>query len=132
MNENPPAVQFEHVSKSFADKKVLSDISFQIVDGEAFCLLGRSGTGRSGTGKSVTLRLMIGLIKPDQGTISIHGKDIVNADSGVLNGVRKAIGFLFQDAALFDSLTVGKTSPFLFAGIPRSRGRRSRKSLTAS
>jgi phospholipid/cholesterol/gamma-HCH transport system ATP-binding protein len=101
------AVCFEHVSKAFAEKQVLSELSFQIAAGEAFCLLGRSGTG-----KSVTLRLMINLIKPDQGKIWINGADIVQADAATLNGVRKTIGFLFQDAALFDSLTIAENVAF--------------------
>ena len=106
-NETQPAVQFEHVSKSFGQKKVLTDVSFKVAHGEAFCLLGRSGIG-----KSVTLRLMIALIKPDRGTISINGINIIDADSATLNDVRKSVGFLFQDAALFDSLSVGENVAF--------------------
>lgn len=102
-----PAVAFEHVSKAFGDKKVLADISFQIGNGEAFCLLGRSGIG-----KSVTLRLMIRLITPDQGAIRIHGTNIVAADAPTLNAIRTKMGFLFQDAALFDSLTIGENIAF--------------------
>lgn len=105
--ENQPAVRFDHVSKTFGSKKVLSDVSFQIQTGEAFCLLGRSGIG-----KSVTLRLMIGLLKPEQGEISIHGTNIVTADNGTLNGLRRTMGFLFQDAALFDSLSLGENVAF--------------------
>lgn len=108
MDENEaPAIQFDHVSKSFGEKKVLADVSFRISHGEAFCLLGRSGTG-----KSVTLKLMIGLLKPDGGRIAINGTDIVATDAPTLNGVRKKVGFLFQDAALFDSLTVAENVAF--------------------
>jgi len=106
-HETQPAVQFDHVSKSFGQKKVLNDVSFKIAHGEAFCLLGRSGIG-----KSVTLRLMIALIKPDAGTISINGTNIVDAGSAALYDVRKSVGFLFQDAALFDSLSVGENVAF--------------------
>lgn len=106
-NETRPAVSFEHVFKSFGAKKVLTDLSFQIAPGQAFCLLGRSGIG-----KSVTLKLMIGLIKPDDGAISIHGVNLVDADAATLNRVRKTMGFLFQDAALFDSLSVGENVAF--------------------
>ena len=106
-NENPLAVQFDHVSKAFGDKKVLTDVSFQIAAGEAFCLLGRSGIG-----KSVTLRLMIGLLKPDRGGILIDGTNIVDAATDTLNGVRKTMGFLFQDAALFDSMSVAENVAF--------------------
>lgn len=105
--EDSPAVRFEHVSKHFGEKNVLEDISFQVGPGETFCLLGRSGIG-----KSVTLRLMIGLIKPDGGTISIQGTNLAEADSATLNRIRKTMGFLFQDAALFDSLSIGENVAF--------------------
>lgn len=101
------AVCFEHVSKSFGEKKVLTDVSFRIAPGEAFCLLGRSGTG-----KSVTLRLMIALIQPDHGKILIHGTNISEARGADLSRIRKSMGFLFQDAALFDSLTVFENVAF--------------------
>lgn len=105
--DQKPAVCFEHVSKSFGEKKVLTDVSFRIADGEAFCLLGRSGTG-----KSVTLRLMIALMPPDHGKILIHDKNIVEVESAELNRIRKSVGFLFQDAALFDSLSVFENVAF--------------------
>lgn len=101
------AVCLEHVSKSFGDKKVLTDVSFRIAPGEAFCLLGRSGTG-----KSVTLRLMIALMPPDGGKILVHGANITQAQGAELNRIRKTMGFLFQDAALFDSLTVFENVAF--------------------
>jgi len=107
VNQNRPAICFEHVSKSFPEKRVLTDVSFRIASGEAFCLLGRSGIG-----KSVTLRLMIALIKPEQGSILIQGTDIVEAETAELNRIRKTMGFLFQDAALFDSLSVGENVAF--------------------
>lgn len=102
-----PAVRFGHVSKSFDGRKVLDDISFQVRQGEAFCLLGRSGTG-----KSVTLKLMIGLLKPDQGSIAIHGSEIQHLKAAKLAEARKEIGFLFQDAALFDSISVTENVAF--------------------
>lgn len=106
-DQKAPAVAFEHVYKGFGDKQVLTDLSFHIADGEAFCLLGRSGIG-----KSVTLKLMIRLLTPDQGAIRIHGTNIVEADGATLNAIRKKMGFLFQDAALFDSLTLGENIAF--------------------
>lgn len=102
-----PAVRFEHVFKSFQNKKVLEDVSFQISPGEAFCLLGRSGVG-----KSVTLKLMIRLLAPDRGAVFINGTNIFEADNVTLNNVRRSVGFLFQDAALFDSLTIGENIAF--------------------
>ena len=86
---------------------MLQDVSFQIAHGEAFCLLGRSGMG-----KSVTLKLMIRLITPEQGDILINGTNIGQSDTEELNRLRKTVGFLFQDAALFDSLSVGENVAF--------------------
>jgi phospholipid/cholesterol/gamma-HCH transport system ATP-binding protein len=95
------AVVFEHVSKSFGTKQVLSDVSFDIHAGEALCILGRSGTG-----KSVTLKLIVSLLKPDQGKIWVEQDEITHLREAELSRVRRKMGFLFQDAALFDSLTL--------------------------
>ena len=102
MSETPSSsVSFENVSKSFSGRAVLRDVSFSLGAGEALCVLGRSGTG-----KSVTLKLMIGLLKPDQGAVRIEGRDIVGLDEDGLSKVRRHMGFLFQSAALFDSFTL--------------------------
>ena len=95
------AVVFEHVSKSFGTKQVLRDVSFDIHAGEAICILGRSGTG-----KSVTLKLIVSLLKPDQGRILVEQDEITHLGESELSRVRRKMGFLFQDAALFDSLTL--------------------------
>jgi phospholipid/cholesterol/gamma-HCH transport system ATP-binding protein len=95
------AVSFENVSKSFGPKEVLRDVSFQVPTGEALCILGRSGTG-----KSVTLKLTIALLRPDTGKIWIEDDEIANLPTRELSRVRRKMGFLFQDAALFDSLTL--------------------------
>jgi len=95
------AVVFEHVSKSFGTKQVLHDVSFDVRAGEALCILGRSGTG-----KSVTLKLIVSLIKPDQGKIWVEQDEITHLGESELLRVRRQMGFLFQDAALFDSLTL--------------------------
>jgi phospholipid/cholesterol/gamma-HCH transport system ATP-binding protein len=95
------AVAFDHVSKSFGTKQVLHDLSFDVRAGEALCILGRSGTG-----KSVTLKLIVSLIKPDQGKIWVEEDEITGMGESELSRVRRKMGFLFQDAALFDSLTV--------------------------
>jgi phospholipid/cholesterol/gamma-HCH transport system ATP-binding protein len=100
-------IQFDGVSKSFGSLKVLDEISFDVGRGEAFCILGRSGSG-----KSVTVRQMIGLIKPDSGRILIKSEDITRMDSRGLSRVRKEIGFLFQYSALFDSISVGENVAF--------------------
>ena len=101
INARGAAVTFEHVSKSFGTKRVLHDVSFDVCTGEALCILGRSGTG-----KSVTLKLIVSLLKPDQGKIWVEQDEITRLTESDLSRVRRKMGFLFQDAALFDSLTV--------------------------
>jgi phospholipid/cholesterol/gamma-HCH transport system ATP-binding protein len=101
VNSIGSAVKFEHVSKAFGPKQVLRDVSFEVPAGETLCILGRSGTG-----KSVTLKLLISLIKPDSGKIWIEQDEISRLKEEELSKVRRKMGFLFQDAALFDSLTL--------------------------
>jgi len=95
------AIALDHVSKSFGDRQVLQDINLSVAPGEAICIVGRSGTG-----KSVTLKLIIALIKPDAGHIWIDGEDITRLEDHELSRVRRKMGFLFQNAALFDFLTL--------------------------
>ena len=95
------AVAFEHVSKAFGPKQVLRDVSFEANEGEIVCILGRSGTG-----KSVTLKLLIALLQPDLGRIWVDQDDITGMKEAQISLVRRKMGFLFQDAALFDSLTL--------------------------
>lgn len=92
------AVRLEDVSKSFGNKKVLQNVSLEVEKGKALCLLGRSGMG-----KSVTLKLIIGLLKPDTGRIYIDGEDITEYTGMDLSRVRLKMGFLFQSGALLDS-----------------------------
>jgi len=99
--EAPPAITFDHVSKSFGAKQVLNDVSWSIPQGQAVCVLGRSGTG-----KSVTLKLIIALLRPDSGTIRVDEDEVTGLEGPGLSRVRRKMGFLFQDAALFDSLTL--------------------------
>jgi len=107
MSTNDSLIRFESVSKSFGSKRILQDVSFDIAHGSAFCILGRSGTG-----KSVTLKLMIGLLRPEQGKIFVRGHEITALNVGELPPIRKTMGFLFQNAALFDSLSVGENVAF--------------------
>jgi phospholipid/cholesterol/gamma-HCH transport system ATP-binding protein len=107
MSANGLAIRFDHVSKSFGALTVLDDVSFEIPTGEAFCILGRSGTG-----KSVTLKQLIGLIKPDQGSILVEGHEITTLDAAGLSRMRKRMGYLFQYSALFDSSSVGENVAF--------------------
>jgi len=97
----PPAIAFREVSRSFDGRAVLNNVSFEIAEGETFCLLGRSGMG-----KSVTLKLTIGLIQPDAGAICVQNHNIVGMGEDGLSHVRSRIGFLFQSGALFDSLSL--------------------------
>jgi phospholipid/cholesterol/gamma-HCH transport system ATP-binding protein len=100
-NGKPPAICFKHVFKAFGSNQVLNDISISIPEGQSFALLGRSGTG-----KSVTLSLMIGLIPVDRGAVLIEGKEVGKLKRNELLQLRKRVGFLFQQGALFDSLSV--------------------------
>jgi len=97
------AVVFDHVSFAFDDNVVLRDISFDIAKGRMKMLLGASGAG-----KSVVLKLMLGLFKPDAGRIFVHGQRIDDMAERDLLRVRSDIGMLFQESALFDSLTVAE------------------------
>lgn len=102
-----PAVKLEHVSKSFGDRKVLDDVSLEVPAGCGFAILGRSGTG-----KSVTLRHIIGLLRPDSGRVFVYGQEISALSGEALARVRRQVGFLFQSAALFDSISVGENVAF--------------------
>jgi phospholipid/cholesterol/gamma-HCH transport system ATP-binding protein len=102
-----PAIAVEDLHKSFGSQKVLNGVSLTVKRGETLAVLGRSGTG-----KSVLLRLTIGLEKPDSGSILIHGRDITGLDLDQLGEIRMKMGFLFQHAALYDSLTVEENVAF--------------------
>jgi len=97
----------EDLHKSFGSQRVLNGISLTVRRGETLAVLGRSGTG-----KSVLLRLVIGLEKPDSGSVRIYGQDIAGLALDRLGEIRKKMGFLFQHAALYDSLTVEQNVAF--------------------
>lgn len=107
MESNEAAVELQNVHKSFGPQKVLNGVDLAVGRGKTLSVLGRSGTG-----KSVLLRLIIGLHKPDSGSIRLHGQEITRLSLDELNEVRKKIGFLFQQAALYDSLTVEENVAF--------------------
>jgi phospholipid/cholesterol/gamma-HCH transport system ATP-binding protein len=102
-----PAIRLEGVTKAFDGHTVLDDVMLEVEEGTAFCLLGRSGTG-----KSVTLKHIIGLLKPDRGRVLVHGKDVPTLERPALTEVRRHMGFLFQNSALFDSISVGENVAF--------------------
>jgi len=96
-----PAIEFLNVNFSYDDKKILNDLSFQLAKGEIKIILSGSGGG-----KSTILKLVLGLLKPDAGQIFIDGEEITEFDETELQRVRDKIGMVFQEGALFDSLTV--------------------------
>jgi phospholipid/cholesterol/gamma-HCH transport system ATP-binding protein len=100
-------IAVEDLHKSFGTQRVLNGISLAVKRGETLAVLGRSGTG-----KSVLLRLIIGLEKPDSGSVLLHGQDIGGLAIDQMGEVRKKMGFLFQHAALYDSLTVEENVAF--------------------
>jgi len=105
--EGVPAIELRHVTKRFGSRNVLDDLSLAIPAKHGLCLLGRSGTG-----KSVTLKHIVGLITPDAGEVLVEGEDIGRMSRRQLSRTRQRIGFLFQNAALFDSLSVGDNVAF--------------------
>jgi len=106
-DNNPSDIVTENLAKSFGTQKVLSGFNLKVARGDTVAVLGRSGTG-----KSVLLKLLIGLQRPDAGCIQIQGQEITTLDAKPLNEIRKKVGFLFQQGALYDSLTVEENVEF--------------------
>lgn len=102
-----PVILIRKLHKSFGNQTVLNGVDLEVAHGKTLIILGRSGMG-----KSVLLKLIIGLQKPDSGSIQIDGKEIVGLSLVQLNEIRRRIGFLFQNAALYDSLTVAENVAF--------------------
>jgi phospholipid/cholesterol/gamma-HCH transport system ATP-binding protein len=100
-------VEFRDVSKAFGDNVVLNHVSFDVMPGETVCILGRSGVG-----KSVSLHHIMGFLKPDSGRVLVAGEDITDFNEEQLQAVRKKVTMVFQNGALFDSLTVGENVAF--------------------
>jgi phospholipid/cholesterol/gamma-HCH transport system ATP-binding protein len=106
-NHDGAPVEVTDLRKSFGPQKVLNGISLNVAQGQTVAVLGRSGTG-----KSVLLKLLAGLEPPDSGSVRIEGQEIIGLDRRPLNEIRKKIGYLFQQAALYDSLTVAQNVAF--------------------
>jgi phospholipid/cholesterol/gamma-HCH transport system ATP-binding protein len=102
-----PLISFRHVSIWFGDRKILDDVSFAVNRGETLCILGRSGVG-----KSVSLRILMGFLKPQVGSIRVDGEEINAYTEEEMNVIRKRITMVFQNGALFDSLTVRENVAF--------------------
>ncbi len=103
-------IKVVNVSKSFGEKKVLNKVNIHIDDGETFLIIGRSGAG-----KTVLLKSLVGLLKPDSGSIFINGQDITHLSGKKLNEIRKNIGIVFQGNALFDFLNVEENVGFVLS-----------------
>jgi len=102
-----PYIEFRDVSKAFGDNVVLNHVNFQVMPGETVCILGRSGVG-----KSVSLHEIMGFLKPDAGRVIVAGEDITEYTEEQMEPVRKKVTMVFQNGALFDSLTVGENVAF--------------------
>jgi phospholipid/cholesterol/gamma-HCH transport system ATP-binding protein len=109
--DNQTPVEITDLRKSFGSQKVLNGISLTVPQGQTVAVLGRSGTG-----KSVLLKLLVGLQPPDSGSVRIAGQEITGMELRPLNEIRKKMGYLFQQGALYDSLTVEQN-----VGFPLSR-----------
>ncbi|HLH35013.1 MAG TPA: ATP-binding cassette domain-containing protein [Alloacidobacterium sp.] len=105
--ESQPYIAFDNVSKSFGDLVVLDNVSFFVLPGETLCILGRSGVG-----KSVSLQQIMGFLKPDSGRIMVAGEDICGFTEEQMQVIRRKVTMVFQNGALFDSLTVGENVAF--------------------
>jgi phospholipid/cholesterol/gamma-HCH transport system ATP-binding protein len=102
-----PAIVFEDVSISFGGRPILEEVSFSVERGQTLCILGRSGVG-----KSVSLRILMGFLKPDSGSVRVEGKEITTLNEEGMQAVRKHVTMVFQNGALFDSLTVRENVAF--------------------
>jgi phospholipid/cholesterol/gamma-HCH transport system ATP-binding protein len=110
-----PAIEFRDVTMIFDDRKILNNLSFKVMKGETKMILGGSGCG-----KSTTIKLVLGLLKPNSGQILVDGEDITHYGEAEMMKVRKKIGMIFQEGALFDSLSVYENVAFKLheQGVP--------------
>src|SRR5580658_3188513 len=106
-NNNQTPVEVKDLQKSFGPQRVLNGITLSVPQGQTVAVLGRSGTG-----KSVLLKLLVGLQPADSGSVRVAGQEITSLDPRPLNEIRKKMGYLFQQAALYDSLTVEQNVDF--------------------
>ena len=102
-----PPIQVKRLRKSFGKQRVLDGVDLEVKPGETLSVLGQSGTG-----KSVLLKIIVGLQQPDSGSVCVHGSETVGLSRNDLTEIRKKIGFLFQNSALYDSLTVEENVAF--------------------
>ncbi len=106
-DKSQSVIEMRHIKKSFGTKEVLTDINMDLYKGENLVVLGKSGTG-----KSVTIKCMVGLLVQDEGTAVVLGEEVNNLSADQLKELRAKVGFLFQSAALYDSMTVRENLEF--------------------
>jgi phospholipid/cholesterol/gamma-HCH transport system ATP-binding protein len=109
--------EFRGISKSFGDNDVLKNVSFFVEQGETGVIMGRSGVG-----KSVSLKLLLGFLKPDEGQIFVAGRDVTNLSEEQFSEIRRRVTIVFQSGALFDSLTVAENVAFPLVNRPGREG----------
>ena len=102
-----PVIQFQQVNMAFGSKEILNEVSFDVHKGETLAVIGPSGSG-----KSTILRLLIGLLTPNEGKIFVQGQDVSLLDEDQWNSLRQKMGMVFQYSALFDFLNVGENVAF--------------------
>jgi phospholipid/cholesterol/gamma-HCH transport system ATP-binding protein len=113
-----PLICFEHLSKAFGEHVVFDDLSLTVTDGETLTVIGGSGTG-----KSVLLKCLVGLVAPDAGRVVFEGQDLSLCDERAYGVVRRSIAMVFQNSALFDSLTVAQNVAWPMLERDRTLGR---------
>lgn len=106
-HDSEPIISFRNVSIGFNGRSVLDDVSFYVDRGQTLCILGRSGVG-----KSVSLRMLMGFLKPDSGSIHVEGKEITGLSESEMQAIRKKVTMVFQNGALFDSMNVRENVAF--------------------
>jgi len=102
-----PIISFHHVSLWFDERRILDDVSFSVNRGQTLCILGRSGVG-----KSVALRILMGFLKPQVGSVYVEGEEINGLGEEGMRAIRKRVTMVFQNGALFDSLSVRENVAF--------------------
>lgn len=124
MGDTTPKIRVVDVHKGFRDKPVHRGVSLEVMPGETLTVIGGSGTG-----KSVLLKQIVGLLKPDRGEIYVDGKAISGLGEDELHDIQKMIGYVFQEAALFDSMTVGENVAFGLRNLLGVVGRECEKTV---
>ena len=107
VDTNAPVIEIKDIYKSFGKNEVLKGVTFSVNKGENLVVLGKSGSG-----KSIAIKCLVGLVEVDKGEINVFGTDITKLDNNELNQIRVRIGFLFQNAALYDSMSVRENLGF--------------------